>query len=232
MSTEKEFIPITAWAEGDRPREKLLEKGVPALSDAELIAILLGSGSRNESAVELAKRILAGSDNSFHKLARLSPSELTKFQGVGTAKAVTLVAAMEIARRRSERQADPAPKITSSIDAYNLMAPLLMDLNHEEFWVIYLHQSNKIIARKKISQGGIAGTVTDVRVILKEALLVSAPAMILVHNHPSGNLNPSPQDLSITKKIKEAATIIDMRVLDHIIIGGVKYYSFADEGSL
>lgn len=229
---EKNFIPITKWAESDRPREKLMEKGVALLSDAELIAILLGSGSRNESAVELAKRILSTAENSFHKLARLSVNELTKFQGMGNAKAVAVVAAMEIARRRSERQPDPDKRIRNSQDAFELMASLIMDLNYEEFWVIYMHQSNKVIARKKISQGGIAGTVTDVRIILKEALLLSASGLILVHNHPSGNLEPSAPDINITKKIKEAALLIDMRVLDHVIIGESKYYSFADNGQL
>ena len=232
MEDKKPFMPITSWAESDRPREKLLNKGVGVLSDAELIAILLGSGSRNESAVELAKRILLGAENSFHKLARFTPAEFTRFQGVGEAKAVTLVAAMEIARRRSERQSDAAVLVRSSEDAYELMYPQLSDLNHEEFWVIFLHQSNKVIARKKISQGGIAGTVTDVRIILKEALLVSAPAMILAHNHPSGNLEPSQADANITRKIKEAAEMLDMRVLDHVIIGNQKYYSFADEGRI
>jgi len=229
---DKEFIPITGWAEGDRPREKLMEKGVTALSDAELIAIILGSGSRNESAVELAKRILASTDNSFHKLARLSVAELTRFQGMGNAKAVSVVAAMEIARRRSESQADPDTKIRSSYDAFQLMAPLLMDLNYEEFWVILLSQSTKIIKRKKISQGGIAGTVTDIRVILREAILHSASSMILAHNHPSGNLEPSSADINITHKIKDGAALIDIRVLDHIIIGETKYYSFADDGKL
>lgn len=228
----KEFIPITSWAEGDRPREKLMEKGVAALSDAELIAIILGSGSRNESAVELAKRILATAENSFHKLARFSVNELTQFQGMGNAKAVSVVAAMEIARRRSEKQADPDQRIRTSHDAFDLMAPLLMDLNYEEFWVIILHQSNRVIARKKISQGGIAGTVTDIRIILKEALLHSAASIILVHNHPSGNLEPSIPDINITKKIKEGAALIDVRVLDHIIIGEAKYYSFADNGTM
>ncbi len=229
---QKEFFPITQWAENDRPREKLLEKGVSALSDAELIAIILGSGSRNESAVQLAQRILNTAHNSFHKLARFSPTELMSFQGVGSAKAVALVAAMEIARRRSERQADAELRVGSSKEAYKLMYAQLADLNHEEFWVILLHQSNKVIARKKISQGGIAGTVTDVRIILKEALLVSAPSIILAHNHPSGNLEPSIADSTITNKIVDAAQTIDMHVLDHIIVGAHGYYSFADNGKL
>lgn len=229
---QQEFMPITKWAENDRPREKLLSKGVSALSDAELVAILLGSGSRNESAVELAKRILMRADNSFHKLARYTPEEFCQFQGIGNAKAVTLVAAMEIARRRSQRNNDADFRIRSSMDAFELMSPLLSDLNHEEFWVILLTQSNKVIARKKISMGGIAGTVTDVRIIMKEAVLVSAPAIILSHNHPSGNLEPSFADENITKKIKEGAELLDIRVLDHIIIGANKYYSFADEGKM
>ncbi|PLX15096.1 MAG: hypothetical protein C0599_17350 [Salinivirgaceae bacterium] len=229
---QSEFIPISQWAENDRPREKLLNKGVSALSDAELIAILLGSGSRNESAVELAKRILRQADNSFHKLARFSSEAFCQFQGVGTAKAVTLVAAMEIARRRSLSNRDEAMRIRSSGDAFELMAPILKDLSHEEFWVILLSQANKVIAQKKISMGGIAGTVTDVRIIMKEAVLVSAPAIILAHNHPSGNIEPSFADENITKKIKEGAALLDIRVLDHIIVGGDSYYSFADEGKL
>ncbi len=227
---QKEFFPITQWAENDRPREKLLEKGVAALSDAELIAIILGSGSRNESAVQLAQKILSKAGNSFHKLARYSPEELMEFQGVGSAKAVSLVSAMEIARRRSERQPDVEVRVGSSKDAYNIMYAQLADLNHEEFWVMLLHQSNKVIARKKISQGGIAGTVADLRIILKEALLVSAPSIILAHNHPSGNLEPSKADASITHKIVAAAKTLDMNVLDHIIVGAHGYYSFADNG--
>lgn len=229
---QQEFIPISKWAENDRPREKLLNKGVAALSDAELIAILLGSGSRNESAVELAKRILMHADNSFNKLARLSPEEFCEFQGIGSAKAVTLVAAMEIARRRSQKNDDATLRIKSSTDVFELISPVLSDLNHEEFWVILLMQSNKVIARKKISMGGIAGTVTDIRIILKEALMVSAPAIILAHNHPSGNIEPSFADENITRKIKEGAAMLDIRVLDHIIVGADQYYSFADEGKL
>jgi DNA repair protein RadC len=229
---QPDFIPISQWAENDRPREKLLNKGVSALSDAELIAILLGSGSRNESAVELAKRILLHADNSLHKLARFSTEAFCKFQGVGTAKAVSLVAAMELARRRSNRSADVVMRIKSSSDAFDVVAPTLKDLNHEEFWVVLLSQANKVIGLKKISMGGIAGTVTDVRIIMKEAVMVSAPAIILAHNHPSGNIEPSFADENITKKIKEGAALLDIRVLDHIIVGGDAYYSFADEGKL
>ena len=222
---------IKSWALDDRPREKLIEKGSKSLSDAELLAILLGSGSRSESAVGLAKRILNYAQNNLTELGRLGAEDLMQFKGVGEAKAVILCSAFELARRRKSEVVERA-KITSAMDVYNQIAPLVSDLNHEEFWVFYLNRANVVLRKEKISSGGVTGTVVDNKIILKKALLNLASSIILVHNHPSGNLNPSIQDKKVTKKMKLACELLEINLLDHLIIAGNSYYSFADEMEL
>jgi DNA repair protein RadC len=227
-----EFTPVKDWAEGDRPREKLLNKGKTALSDAELLAILMNTGSRNETVVDLAKRILASVNNDLVALSRLSTRDLTQFKGVGEAKAVTLAAALELGRRRRESEATQKIKISSSKDAFEYLAPVLSDLSHEEFWILLLNRANKVMGKHRVGTGGFTGTVADPRIIFKTALEHSAVALILSHNHPSGNLKPSAEDLNLTKKLKEAGKFLDIPILDHLIIGETSYYSFADEGLL
>lgn len=224
-------LSIKQWAEEDRPREKLLLKGVSALSDSELIAILIGSGNSEQSAVELGRSILKEADNDLNKLARISVSDLIeRFKGIGEAKAVTITAALEIGRRRKSGESVKRRQITSSRIAYEEFVPKLTDLNHEETWVLLTDRSNKVITEIQISRGGISGTVVDIRLILREALKYYASGIFLGHNHPSENCRPSPQDTQITKKLNEAAHCMDIRLLDHIIVCGDKYFSFADEG--
>ena len=229
---EKPLTAIKQWAEDDRPREKLIAKGPTALTDAELIAILIGSGSRNESAVDLCKRILASTNNNLGELAKLSVNDLMKFKGIGDAKAITIVAALEIGKRRRLAEATIRETVTSSNDAYNMLLPLFEDLAHEEFWVIYLNRAGKVIKKEKVSTGGVAGTVVDTKIIFKIAAEVLASSIILAHNHPSGNLKPSHQDVTLTKNIKQAALLFDMNLFDHLIVTEHGYYSFADEGVL
>lgn len=226
----KDKLPISQWAEDDRPREKLLLKGKGQLSKAELIAILIGSGNRNESAVELSKRILKDVDNNLAQLSRLSVSDLCKYKGVGTAKAISIVAALEIGRRRrSDDVIKKTNKITSSKDVYNVLYADLSDKNYEEFWVLLLDRSNQIIKKVNISEGGISGTVADPKKIFKLALENNSSSIILAHNHPSNNLSPSEQDKKLTKKIIAAGKTLEIGVLDHIILGSDNYFSFADE---
>ena len=229
---EQAHISIKNWAEDDKPREKLVAKGNQSLSDAELIAILIGSGSRNESAVQLAQRILAAHKNNLHELAKLSINDLKKFKGIGEAKAITIIAALELGRRRKEVDVPVQDFIKSSKDAYMHVAAKLSDLPHEEFWILLLNRSNKIIKTEFIGRGGISGTVADVRIILKSAVEHLASSMVLAHNHPSGNLQPSKEDINLTQKIKQAAALFDVQVVDHIIVGDANYYSFADEAML
>jgi DNA repair protein RadC len=224
-------FPIKQWAEDDKPREKLMLKGKQALSDAELLAILIGSGSRNESAVDLSKRIVASVAN-LKALGRLSLKQLTDFKGIGEAKGITILAAMELGRRRGSEEEVELKKITSSKIVFEIMHPIIGDLIHEEFWVLYLNNSNKVIYKSQLSKGGITGTVVDVRLVFKMALEQNAVSMILSHNHPSGILKASDQDISITRKIKDAGKSLDISVLDHIIITNYSYFSFADEGML
>ncbi len=225
-------LSIKQWAEEDRPREKLLLKGVSALSDSELLAILIGSGNDKQSAVELSKEILLEAGNDLNRLARMGVADLVNnYRGIGHAKAVTIIAALELGRRR-KTTGEPRKKIVTSMDAYEQFLPLLGDLNHEETWALLTDRSNQVISTLQVSRGGIAGTVVDVRLILREALTRYATGLFLGHNHPSGNLAPSPQDISITKKLKEAALYMDIVLLDHIIIGSDAYFSFADEGVL
>lgn len=223
---------ILSWAEEDRPREKLLLRGRSALTEAELIAILIGSGTRNKSAVELSKEILASVNNNLNELAKLSVQDLQKFEGIGEAKAITIVSALELGRRRKDSEPLKKDKITSSEDAYRIMQPYLLDQCIEQFWIILLNRANMVIRPELISEGGVSGTVADPKVIFKRALDKLASSIILVHNHPSGNLTPSQADLQLTRKLKEAGKNLDLPVLDHIIFTDHAYYSFADEGVL
>lgn len=232
MKKENTSFSIKNWKEDDRPREKLIAKGKSALSDAELIAILIGSGNRNESAVALAKRILASVDNNLNALARLSVKQLMQFKGIGEAKAVSIVTALELGRRRRLEEALTQPKITSSKAVFEIMQPIIGDLQHEEFWVLYLNNSNKIIAKTQLSKGGITGTLVDTRLIFKRAMELSSVGIIIAHNHPSGTLNPSNADKTLTEKIKIAATTLDIKLLDHLIITEKAYFSFADANIL
>ncbi len=224
--------PIKNWAEDDRPREKLLLKGQRVLSDSELLAIIMGSGSRDESAVDLAKRILNSVENNWNNLSRLSVNDLCKFKGIGEAKAISIITALEIGKRRAAQGLLEKPKISSSKDAFTLFQSLIGDANVEEFWALYLNQGNYVVRKEQISKGGISYTAVDVRVILKIALEEMATGIFLAHNHPSGNLNPSQADKNLTRKIKEAATTFDIEIMDHLIVTQKSYFSFADEGLL
>jgi DNA repair protein RadC len=230
MSRENETLNIKAWAEEDRPREKLMGKGRQILSEAELIAILIGSGSRNETAVELSKRILSTVENNLNELGKLSVHELTKFKGIGEAKAISIVAALELGRRRKEVESVKREKIITSKDAYLALKGKIADLPHEEFWLIILNRANAIMKKELISRGGVAGTVVDTKIIFKSAVEHYASSIIICHNHPSGNLKPSDADIRITKNIKEAGKIMEIPLIDHLIITENGYYSFADEG--
>jgi len=232
MEYENKPLPIKSWAEDDRPREKLLLKGKQVLSDAELIAILIGSGNKNESAVALSKRILATIDNNLNKLGKLLVSDLTKFKGIGEAKAISIITALEIGRRRRLEEALEVQKITSSKAVFSIMQPLIGELQHEEFWVLFLNNSNKVLYKNLLSKGGLTGTLVDVRLVFKKAIELYATALILCHNHPSGKLEASNADKSITKKIKDAGETLDIKVLDHLIITENAYFSFADENIL
>ena len=229
---KKDYIPFTIknWALNDRPREKLLQKGKLALSDAELIAILIGSGNTDESAVELSKKILSKTNNNLNQLGKLSAKQLMVHKGIGEAKAISIIAAMELGRRRRTEDAMELVKIASSNSVFELLQPILGELPHEEFWILYLNNANKIIEKLPISKGGITGTLVDVRITLKKALELGATGLILAHNHPSGNLNPSEADKQLTNKLKIAAESIDIKVLDHLIVTEKSYFSFADEG--
>ncbi|TAH44104.1 MAG: JAB domain-containing protein [Bacteroidetes bacterium] len=225
-------LSIKTWAEEDRPREKLILKGKHSLSDAELIAILISSGTPEETAVELARRILNDCGNDLLQLSRMNIAELMKFKGIGEAKAVSISAALELGRRRSESSQDKVEKISSSKDVVSIFQPLLGDLLHEEFWILFLNRANRIIGKQQISMGGMSGTVADPRMIFKSALDKKALAIILCHNHPSGNTQPSEADLSLTKSLHSAGKILEIAVLDHVIITQSGFYSFADEGNI
>jgi DNA repair protein RadC len=232
MENYENKITIRNWAEEDRPREKLMLKGKNVLSDAELLAILLGSGNRHESAVELGKRILKHVNDNLVELSRLSVTELTDFPGIGEAKAITVIAALELGRRRNESEVISREKITSSRDAFEIFHSKIGDQPYEEFWIILLNKANKVIRKCSISEGGVSGTVVDPKKIFKIALDHHASSIILGHNHPSGNIQPSDADNKITKKIRDAGMMLDVAVLDHLIIGDGNYYSFADAGAL
>ena len=223
---------ITAWAEEDRPREKMLLKGISALSDTELLAILIGSGTVGESAVALAQNVLQGSDQSLQVLGRQSLKDLQRVKGIGPAKAITIAAALEIGRRRQMSDLRDRPRITCSRDAFNVIAPMITDLYHEEFWVLLLNQANEVIERKKVSSGGMTATVVDSRQFFRMAIEGKAVAVIAVHNHPSGNLKPSQADIQLTQKLVLAGKTIEVPLLDHLIVSERGFYSFADEGMI
>ncbi|GGK47222.1 MULTISPECIES: RadC family protein [Flavobacteriaceae] len=229
MNYENKSLTIKSWAEDDRPREKLLLKGKAALSDAELIAILIGSGNRSETAVDVSKKILNSIDNSINKLGKLSVLDLQKFKGIGEAKAISIITALELGRRRRLEQALELPKITSSKAVFNIMQPIIGELQHEEFWIIFLNNSNKVLYKQQSSKGGLTGTLVDVRMVFNKAIELYATAIILCHNHPSGKLQPSNADKLITTKLKKAGETLDIKVLDHLIITENAYFSFADE---
>lgn len=229
---EQNNFPITNWSEDDKPREKLMLKGKSALSDAELIAILIGSGSQNESAVGLSKRILASVDNNLNALGKLTLQQLMNFKGIGEAKGISILAATELGRRRRSEEPLELKKISSSRITFELMQPIIGELPHEEFWVLYLNNSNKVLSKSQQGKGGITGTLVDVRLVFKTALEIGATALILCHNHPSGSLIPSEADKKLTQKIKVAGLNLDIHVLDHIIVTENGYYSFADENIL
>lgn len=222
-------LSIKDWALEDRPREKLMYNGVKSLSSAELLAIIIGSGNREQSAVELSKAILSHCNNDLNNLAKKSIHDLMKIKGIGEAKAISIISALEIGRRQKAFQSKQKEKITCSRDAFEILFPYVENLGHEEFWVLFLNRGNKVIEIKNVSSGGITGTVFDIRLVLKDALQLEAVNLILCHNHPSGNLQPSDSDRKLTKTSKEAAKLMNIEILDHLIIGENDYYSFADE---
>jgi DNA repair protein RadC len=232
MAKNQTSFSIKNWSEDDRPREKLLHKGRLTLSDAELIAILIGSGSRDESAVSLSKRILASVNHQLNALGKLSVQQLMEFKGIGEAKAITIVAAAELGRRRKAESAPEKVKITSSKAVFELLQPIMGELPHEEFYILYLNNSNKVISTFQLSKGGITGTLVDVRLVFKRALELGATAVIMAHNHPSGTLQPSSADKMLTTKMRQAGESLDIKVLDHLIITENDYFSFSDNNIL
>ncbi|MCD8445308.1 RadC family protein [Tenacibaculum finnmarkense] len=223
---------IKLWALDDRPREKLMLKGKAALSSTELIAIIIGSGNREQSAVGLSQKIVASVNNDLNALAKLSLEELMSFKGIGEAKAISIITALEIGKRRQFIESNRISKITSSLDAATILQPLIGDLGHEEFWVLYLNNSNKVVAKHQLSKGGFTATLVDVRLLYQKALKVSAVGIIVAHNHPSGKLKPSNSDIQLTAKIKQAGVTLDIKLLDHLIITEKTYFSFADQEML
>lgn len=223
---------IKSLAEEERPREKLLLRGKQSLTDAELLAIILGSGSKSESSITLAQRILSSVNHNWNELAKLTIRDLCKFNGVGKVKAIEIITSLEIGRRKSLQQALKKEKISSSKDAYNILQPIIGDLMIEEFWVIYLSRSNKILSKEKISQGGITGTMVDNRLIFKHAIELNAVSLIISHNHPSGNIQPSNSDIQITHEIKKAGNLLNITLMDHLIVTQTSFFSFADENLL
>lgn len=232
MNSDIKNIPITSWNDSDKPREKMMLKGKAALTDAELIAILMGSGNTKETAVDLAKRILADNHNNLLELSKKSIANLMEYSGIGEAKAISIIAALELGQRRRQADVMQRKKVTSSGDVFNYLSLYLSDLSHEEFWVLLLNRANDILTHKQISEGGATATVVDVKKIARLAIENHAVGIILAHNHPSGNTQPSEQDRALTKKIKAALELFDITVLDHLIVCSSKYYSFADEGGI
>jgi len=227
MNHEK--LSIKSWAEDDKPREKLVLKGSQTLSHAELLAILIGSGNKDESAVELSKKIMKSCKGSLNTLSKISLKELTQFKGIGHAKAITILAALELANRKAKEISTEKISVKSSLDAYNHMRYDLENLDHEQFWILLLNQANKILDSVSISKGGLSATVVDPKVVYRHALEQKASAIILFHNHPSGNITPSQSDIDLTKKLKEGGKLLEIKIIDHIIIGQNTYFSFADE---
>lgn len=232
MGNYENKMSIKSWAEADRPREKLLLKGKRNLTDAELLGIIIGSGNRNQSAVALCQEILAKCNNNLHELGDLSVKDLMKYNGVGEAKAISIVAALELGLRRQSSKIHEKPMIRSAKDVYDYMYPQLAGLKHEEFWALYLNRANKVMYKNQLSSGGVSGTVVDSRLLFKTALEQLASSVIVLHNHPSGNLKPSQQDLQLTQKLVAAGKTMDIPILDHLIFTDKAYYSFADEGRL
>ena len=237
MGSYEHKITIKAWAEEDRPREKLSNQGRRSLSDTELIAILIGSGNRDESAVDLSKRILYSCQNDLNQLAKLSVSDLSRFKGIGEAKAISIIAALELGRRRKETISPDRVQVSTSIDVYEAIMSRFKDLNHEEFWIIVLNRANKITSSHLVSKGGQAGTIADPKIIFNIALQNHAASLILVHNHPSGDPAPSPADLDFTRRLRDGAKTVGVVLQDHVIIGVARegragYYSFKEAGYL
>ncbi|MBP6635873.1 MAG: DNA repair protein RadC [Paludibacter sp.] len=233
MQTDEKRLTIREWSEDDRPREKMLRKGTSSLSDAELLAILIGSGNRDESAVELARRIMRECDDNINELARLTIADLCKkFKGIGEAKAITIRAALELGKRRKTSDFLERKQILSSRDLFEVFEPLLIDLVHEEFWIVFMNGANKVLSTHKLTQGGIQQTIVDVPLLLKMSLERLAQSIAVAHNHPSGQNKPSSEDENITRRIKQGCDAIGIRLLDHIIVARGKYYSFADDGKL
>lgn len=227
-----EASSIKLWAEEDRPREKLLNKGTEALSNAELLAILIGSGSRKESAVDLCKRILESVGNSLDVLGRKTVLDYMQFNGIGEAKALTIVAAMELGRRRKLSEVQNVKQIKASCDIFDIMQPILADLEHEEIWAIYMNRANRVLNKRLISSGGLVSSVFDVRIVIRHAILMNATVLALCHNHPSGNAKPSHSDKMITDMLKKACGYFDISFIDHLIVAGNNFYSFSDAGEL
>lgn len=225
-------LNINQWAEEDRPREKMMQKGAEALTDAELLAILIGSGNTEESAVSLMQRVLAEAGNNLHRLGKWQVCDFARFKGLGPAKSISIMAALELGKRRTLQERPERPAVRSSRDIYELFHPLLCDLATEEFWVLLLNQAARVIDKVRISRGGLDQTTADVRTILREALLARATQLALVHNHPSGNTTPSPDDARLTQAVRDAARLMNIHVLDHVIVTDGAYYSFNDEGRL
>ncbi|MFT5640648.1 MAG: DNA repair protein RadC [Cyclobacteriaceae bacterium] len=232
MEEQKTSYPICQWAEEDRPREKMQLKGRSVLSDAELIAILLGSGNRHMSAVDLAKMILRDNSNDLNELSKKSIEDLIKYDGMGPAKSISIISALELGRRRKSTEPVTKPRITCSDDIYNLFQSELLDLPHEEFWITLLKRNNDVISKERISIGGFSGTFADPKVIFKKALEKNASYIILLHNHPSGNKKPSQSDINLTNKLKQAGKTLDLPILDHLIFTDHGFFSFADEAIL
>ncbi len=232
MAAHERRTPIKEWADDDKPREKFMSKGKSSLSDAELIAILIGSGNTKESAVELSRRILQHNHNNLVELSKMSLNDLRQFKGIGEAKGISIIAALELGRRRRSSEALGKPAVKSSRDAFEALYAAVTDLDHEQFWVMMLDQANKVLRIERISEGGVTGTVADPKKIFKAALNISACNIILCHNHPSGQLKPSDADIKLTKKLVASGDMLDIKVIDHLIIGHDEYFSFADEGML
>ena len=229
---EKKLTNIRNWEESQRPREKFLLKGGDALSTEELLAIIIGSGTKDKNAIELSREILYGADNNLNNLSRFTIEDFCRFGGIGTCKAVSLMAVFELSKRYQICSAPNLPQIYSSEAAAKIMQPLLKNLSHEECWVMYLNRNNRLIGKERLSIGGISATVLDVKLIIKKAMAKLSSAIILVHNHPSGNHKPGKEDISQTKKLAEASKMCDLSLLDHIIVAGNSYFSFSDNGAL
>lgn len=232
MSPDYKSLTIKDWALEDRPREKMIKRGINSLSDAELLAILIKSGTKNENAVAIAQRILLSANSNLNELGKYTLADFTSTKGIGEAKGITIMAALELGRRRKQNEALNRPKIESSNDIIEIFQPRLADLPHEEFWVLFLNRANKVIDQSRITQGGVTGTIFDIKLILKSAIEKLASSIIVCHNHPSGNPKPSEQDIKITQRLKEGTQIFEIMLLDHIIVTDTECYSFADNGNL